>query len=114
VTVFERYIEVKKALGITQTEIADANDVSQPALSGKESRGNISLKTLEFITKRYKVNLNWLFTGEGEMIESGDIRKDYENQLIKLREDLNKAKDEIISLYREKDELQKQLNKKAS
>jgi transcriptional regulator with XRE-family HTH domain len=67
-TVFERYIEARKTLKIKQGELAEAIDISQPALSQQDKLGNINIKGLIYISKTYKVNMNWLFRGEGEML----------------------------------------------
>jgi transcriptional regulator with XRE-family HTH domain len=67
-TVFERYMEARKTLKIKQGELAEAIDISQPALSQQDKLGNINIKGLIYISKTYKVNMNWLFRGEGEML----------------------------------------------
>jgi hypothetical protein len=36
-----------------------------------------SLQTLDIIHCKFFVNLNWLISGEGKMIETGRERKDY-------------------------------------
>jgi transcriptional regulator with XRE-family HTH domain len=105
-SVFERYTKIKEELKITQTELAEANNVSQPALSGKESRGNISIATLEHIRKHYNVNINWLLSGEGDK-----FIKDEGKIIESLREELQRYKDEVIHLYRVKDDLENQIKK---
>jgi transcriptional regulator with XRE-family HTH domain len=67
-TVFERYMEARKTLKIKQGELAEAIDISQPALSQQDKLGNINIKGLIYISKTYKINMNWLFRGEGEML----------------------------------------------
>ncbi len=69
-TVFERYIEARKTLKIKQGEISEAIGISQSALSQQETLGNLNIKAVEYLSLTYKINMNWLFRGEGEMLES--------------------------------------------
>jgi len=99
----------RKYMKLSQEGLAKVINVTQSAISRAEENGSVSNELAEYMNKIHKINLNWLFTGEGEMIE-----KPQDELIEKLREELADAKDLIIALYREKDDLQRQLNKKAS
>ncbi|WP_061222156.1 helix-turn-helix domain-containing protein [Leptospira weilii] len=57
-----------KALGVTQKEFADNVGISQGFVSEIINGKNVpSHETLARIAFKYRVNLNWLINGEGEM-----------------------------------------------
>lgn len=66
----QRLRTVRKALNLSQQELADAIKVNASAISQMETnRIKPSLETLVLLAKQYKVNLHWLITGKGQMFE---------------------------------------------
>jgi len=61
----------RKARGISQTEMAEVMGCRQPTVCDYE-KNNVSpsVKIIQKIAETYKVNLNWLMTGKGEMMLS--------------------------------------------
>ena len=66
-TINERMREVRKAAGLTQTEFAKRVGITMSSISQME-RGLIkpTNQTIEFVCREFKVNRQWLETGEGE------------------------------------------------
>jgi SOS-response transcriptional repressor LexA len=66
----QRLRAARKALGLSQQELADTVKVNASAISQMETnRIKPSLDTLNLLAKNYKVNLHWLLTGKGQMFE---------------------------------------------
>lgn len=64
----ERILAVRKALGMLQNEFAQAMDVSSGSLSMMETGKNQPrFELLYNLAKKYKINLYYLFFGQGEM-----------------------------------------------
>jgi len=63
-----RLKEAREALGVKQTEIAKVLDIESNYLSNIE-RGikEPSKKLISILITKYKINSNWLLTGEGDM-----------------------------------------------
>jgi len=82
----KRLKQLIEVLGIKQNQFAQNIDVSpshvSDVLSGR--RNNFSIDIIIKIAELYKVNLNWLLTGEGEMF----ITKPEENQVIRTVSDI--------------------------
>jgi len=65
----ERLKQAREALGLKQTEIARTLGVQSNFLSNIERGAKKPTKELiELFSSRYKINANWLLTGEGEMV----------------------------------------------
>jgi transcriptional regulator with XRE-family HTH domain len=103
-TVGQRVKEVRKYLKMSQDGLAKAMDVTQSAISRAEDQGSVSNELAEYMRKTHKVNLNWLFTGEGEMIEKPQAEeiKALKEDVRRLKEKLFDASEELNVLYREK------------
>jgi SOS-response transcriptional repressor LexA len=79
---------VRKALGLSQTELAATINVNASAISQMETnRIKPSLDTLMLLAKNYKVNLHWLLTGKGQMFEDTVSTQKYKtnNRLEELK-----------------------------
>jgi SOS-response transcriptional repressor LexA len=85
-TVGDRLKEARQSLGLKQTEIANILGINSNFLSNIE-RGakSPSKKLIETLSSAYKINANWLLTGEGDMFVGGTSIK--EDPLIKEFED---------------------------
>ena len=67
-TLEERIKELRKALGLTQTEFAERIGSAQNTITGYETgRRAPSSQVLTLIARTFDVNETWLRTGEGEM-----------------------------------------------
>jgi transcriptional regulator with XRE-family HTH domain len=88
---------VRKTYYSSQTELAKAVNLTQSAISRAESEGSLSKELALFMRNTHNINLNWLYTGEGEMIEASNkdvgewIKKHDELQVLleELTFDLN-------------------------
>lgn len=111
----QRLKEARKYINFNQEQLAEAINVTQSAISLAERDGSISNELATYMSKSHKINLNWLFTGEGEMLiraVSGSVRE-LEEKIIELQGDVEKYQDELLTLYREKAELERALKRKS-
>ncbi len=84
----QRLRTVRKALNISQQELAESLKVNASAISQMETnRIKPSLETLMLLAKSYKVNLHWMITGKGQMFEDAVSTTKYKtnNRLEQLR-----------------------------
>lgn len=66
----ERIKKLRKALDLTQQELADKIGVRQNTIAKYEtSRGNPTTSVISLICREFHVNEAWLRTGEGEMFQ---------------------------------------------
>ena len=64
----ERFIEVRKALSLTQKNIGDALGLSNSGISNIENgTRNVTDKHLKLLASSFNVNEKWMRTGEGSM-----------------------------------------------
>ena len=69
----ERLIQLRKALNLTQAEMAEKIGVSRFAISNYEAgTRNITDRTARQICSAYNVDYGWLTTGQGEMFVNTD------------------------------------------
>jgi len=65
-----RIVELRKALGLSQTEFAESLGITQNFISLVENgKRDFSSRTKNTLCALYKVNLIWLETGVGEMFD---------------------------------------------
>jgi len=85
---------IKEITGKTQKDIALLIfDISDKNLSNKIKRNSVDLDALINWVGNVNVNLNWLFTGKGEMfLEESDIYKDIKDELPIVSELLEDAR----------------------
>lgn len=64
-------IDIRKKLGLNQTEFADRLETSQNLIS-KYEKGQVELpfKIINNLNKVFNININWLLTRNGSMFES--------------------------------------------
>ena len=66
----ERIKQIRRKLGLTQTEFGKRIGLKQNSIALIESgKRNISAQAVLSICREYDVNENWLRTGDGEMFE---------------------------------------------
>jgi transcriptional regulator with XRE-family HTH domain len=116
VTVFQRYKLVRKELKISQEEIAGAIGITQSALSQQAQRENVPIEALEYIRKAYNVNMNWLFSGEGEIVElpPSDELKEWIRKHDELQILVDELTKDLEQVTKDRALLRGQLKKKAS
>lgn len=83
----ERFREVRKALNLTQAEIADKIGIKQSTVTAYET-GNreVSDRTIKSICSVFSVNEDWFRYGEGEMFASrtrNEIISDFMTEILK-------------------------------
>lgn len=72
----ERFVELRKALGLTQQEFANKLGVSRSNVAGYETgRQSPSDTAIALVCKEYGVNEKWLRDGEGEMFRQYNSRE---------------------------------------
>lgn len=68
-TTGERLRTARKALHVTQKDLSEKLSITQAAISSVESgRVNLTDRLAQSIQSNYNINVEWLRTGEGEML----------------------------------------------
>lgn len=100
----ERLREVRKALGLNQTEFAKSLGINQSSYSLIEV-GRISMadRYIKTICALYGVDENWLLTGKGEMFaqESDELALVYKQLPASYQKALMKVAKDFLSLAKE-------------
>jgi transcriptional regulator with XRE-family HTH domain len=109
----QRLKEARKYLKFSQSELAEAVKVTQSAISLAEKDGSISNELAQYISITHKINLNWLFSGIGNMIITHTTNREYEDEIMRLQTEMEGLQDQVLMLVRDKAKLEKELNKKA-
>lgn len=104
-----RFVKFRKKLQISQVEVAKVLETKQPNIS-KIEKGErpLSFAMLRILRTKYKLNINWYITGQGQMLNDPEdkstliadmstLKKDYED-LSKLYTNL---KDTVYKLVRD-------------
>lgn len=110
----ERITELRKALKLTQTEFGNRLGVGKTAISQIEHGiNNITEQMIKSICREYRVNENWLRTGEGEMFF--EVTDDTSEYLFELIDDvdhpLKPVMFSILKTYSELNEKNKEVFK---
>lgn len=99
----ERIKEIRQHYGMKQGDFAAALGIKASAISQMESnRIKPSLDTMLLINQKFGVNLNWLLSGRGDMLNSGakDIRnkklEDLQQFLSAQLQEISRVKDESL------------------
>ena len=66
----DRVKQLRKSLGLTQSELGDRLGVSRDAIAGYERGVNIPEPTIKLICREFNVDYFWLTEGTGEMFTS--------------------------------------------
>ena len=66
----DRVKQLRKSLGLTQSELGDRLGVSRDAIAGYERGVNIPDPTIKLICREFNVDYFWLTEGTGEMFTS--------------------------------------------
>ena len=90
-TTGERIRMVRKTHGMNQSEFAKEIAVSATSVCQLETgRYNISRTTKHILCQRFRINPEWLDTGEGEMYASGDTAESLVPDLVQILNDNQK------------------------
>ena len=90
-----QFRELRKQLGLTQKEMARIVGVTPAAISDFEAgKSSPSANLCAVLAKKFKVNLNWLLTGEGEMFveDTKGLTADQHKALEAIKKDGKIAK----------------------
>lgn len=68
----ERLKQCRNMIGLSQAAISKELGISQSTYARYELGGGIPENVLNYLSKK-RINLNWLFTGEGPMLLNGDV-----------------------------------------
>ncbi len=109
----ERLKLLRKALNITQQEMADKLGLKRNTVATYEmGKANPSDRTIADICREFNVNENWLRTGEGEMFKplsrsetiarfAGELMKDeddsFRRQLVEALAQLDEKEWEVLA-----------------
>jgi transcriptional regulator with XRE-family HTH domain len=94
----ERLKAIRKALEVNQKEFSKGIFLSSGFYAQIESETrNINERIYELISQKYKVNKDWLKTGNGEMFASPPPNMNLE-QIIEIYDELNPLFKKYISL----------------
>jgi len=94
----QRFRTIRKALNLSQQELAATLKVNASAISQMETnRIRPSMETLLLLAKNYKANLHWLITGKGQMFEDAVSTAKYKtnSRLDELKKLLTEELDSI-------------------
>ena len=90
---YNRLKQIRESLGQTQEEFAKALNVSKPTIARYEAGGRKpDADFLSILLNKYKINLNWLLTGDETMCLDEEILKNlspYSDQDEEIKELLN-------------------------
>ncbi|MCL2608656.1 MAG: helix-turn-helix domain-containing protein [Treponema sp.] len=118
---FERLRILRETIGVTQGDFAKTIGVAPSFISGIErNKKDVSRDMLERLIDKYKVNINWLLTGEGEMFLGRESQEDESEKhpLVsniesiienRLQERMARVEEEIASIQVALEELLKHL-----
>ena len=86
-----RIKEIRQKIFVSQSNMEDCLSLSRNTLSAYE-RGKAFFKphTLQLLSSKYNVNINWLLTGKGNMLLSDDDKISNSQQLQELQDKINK------------------------
>ncbi len=96
-----RIKEIRQKIFVSQSNMEDCLNLSRNTLSAYE-RGKAFFKphTLQLLASKYNININWLLTGQGNMLLS-DEDKANNNELIQQQQDRIKELQAQVDLLKE-------------
>ncbi len=96
-----RIKEIRQKIFVSQSNMEDCLNLSRNTLSAYE-RGKAFFKphTLQLLASKYNININWLLTGQGNMLLSDDDKVN-NNELIQQQQDRIKELQAQVNLLKE-------------
>ena len=99
----KRLIEFRESLKIKQKQVAIGSETAQSHLSDMEKgKKQIQPRVIFYLSETYGLNINWLYTGRGEM-----FREDAAGMTMVAESQAKYKRDTLKKLEREVAELQK-------
>lgn len=81
----DRFYQFRKSIGKAQHQLASELNVSQSTIANIEcGKAFPNLTYLQHFYRRYRLNINWLFTSQGNMFADQKNAKDEYLELINL------------------------------
>ena len=98
----ERLRKLRNALGLTQEQFAKELGISFATVNRYEKgKRSPDAEFFQVLVDRYKVNLNWLFTGEGPMFLATSVEHS-DSELFKVLSALSPERQrELMNVLRE-------------
>jgi transcriptional regulator with XRE-family HTH domain len=94
----KRIKKLRTELRITQNKMADRIGIKQGSLSDIErERVQATDRVIKAISREYRINENWLRTGEGEMLDEASVS--FEEFVMSMIADLDELDKKIITEY---------------
>lgn len=86
-----RIKEIRQKIFVSQSNMEDCLNLSRNTLSAYE-RGKAFFKphTLQLLSSKYNVNINWLLTGKGNMLLSDNDSINNDELIKQLQDKINK------------------------
>ena len=96
-----RLKEIRKIYGLNQAEFAKRIEITQGTYSGIEiGREALTERNRKLICLEFGINEEWLLTGAGEMVKSGEISHEGK-QLLKIFDKLEPEGQKEVQKYTE-------------
>lgn len=97
--IIERCIEVRKSLGLNQTQFAEQLEMSRNFINRME-QGEFqpSNRTIADICRKFSINENWIQTGEGEM--KSQTEDEFMRMWVDLVSNDEETKKAIMAFYK--------------
>ncbi len=116
----DRFKELRSTLNMRQSDFAAKLGVSSAALSKIENNLTVNPRTeiVNSLIHEFKVNMEWLFSGTGEMFTNSEIHEDngtieeYRQKTMELQEELSNVQKKLISEIEENKLMRKEFNSK--
>ena len=92
----DRIKEIRQKIFVSQSNMEDCLNLSRNTLSAYE-RGKAFFKphTLQLLASKYNININWLLTGQGNMLLSDNDTISTAQQLQALQEENKKLQAQV-------------------
>jgi transcriptional regulator with XRE-family HTH domain len=99
----KRIFEIRKKLGLTQSEFAERVGLSHTTISTTEANKTpLTKSNIRLICLTFGVNEAWLRDGTGDMMNDEALFSDWEKRLVELFRKLSPKARELLVEYAEK------------
>ncbi len=83
----ERFKTIRLYFKESQSSFADKLNIKQGHVSAIEiGHNNVSISIMQSLVNVYSIDLNWLITGKGKMINNTDSEINFDDIIIRLEE----------------------------
>ena len=116
----DRFKALRSELNLRQSDFAAKLGISSAALSKIENNLTVNPRTeiVNQLIHEFNVNMEWLFSGTGEMFANSEIHEDnstideYRRKTIELQEELSNVQKKLINEIEENKMIRKEFNSK--